>query len=122
MRILLDHCVPAGLRKYLSPHTVKTARQMGWGALKNGALLTEAQHEFDVLITTDTNLKYQQQLPDYDLALIVLRAQANRLPFLLELAPEVLRLVTTLQPGQAHYLFTRKLREIEQRRGRPFKQ
>ena len=59
MRILLDACVPRPLRKLLSGHSIRTAQEMGWGQLKNGALLSEAESNFDVFITKDQNLKYQ---------------------------------------------------------------
>ncbi|MGH9853818.1 MAG: hypothetical protein ACREBD_28585 [Blastocatellia bacterium] len=121
MKILLDHCAPATLRKHLDPHEVKTTRQMKWERLVNGELLNEAQQQFDVLISTDSNLKYQQQLPNYDLGLIVLRGKTNALPSLIELVPQVLDLLETIQPGEVHYLFTAKMLEIEKRRGRRFK-
>jgi hypothetical protein len=62
MNVLLDACVPRPLRKFLPDHTVRTAQEMGWGRLKNGSLLQEAEAQFDVFITTDQNLQYQQNL------------------------------------------------------------
>ncbi|MGE0132228.1 MAG: DUF5615 family PIN-like protein [Blastocatellales bacterium] len=121
MKILLDHCSPATLKKHLEPHEVKTARQMGWGRLENGELLNEAQHEFDVLISTDSNIKYQQRLPDYNISLIVLRGRTNALPSLVELIPQILELLAQIQPGEIHYLFTEEMLEIEKRRGQQFK-
>ena len=53
MKVLLDACVPRPLRKFLPDHTVHTAQEMGWGQLKNGALLKEAESQFDAMITTD---------------------------------------------------------------------
>lgn len=121
MKILLDHCTPATLRKHLAPHEAKTTRQMKWERLVNGDLLDEAQHQFDVLISTDTNIKYQQQLPNYDISLIVLRGKTNALPSLIELVPQVLDVLETIQPRETHYLFTAEMLEIEKRRGRQFK-
>ncbi|MCI0525346.1 MAG: hypothetical protein L0Y75_08805 [Acidobacteria bacterium] len=121
MKILLDHCAPATLRKHLKPHEVKTTRQMKWEHLENGDLLIEAQQEFDAMISTDSNIKYQQQLPNYDLGLIVLRGKTNALPSLIELVPQVLDLLETIQPGEVHYLFTTEMLEIEKKRGRQFK-
>ena len=60
MKVLLDACVPRPLRKFLPDHTVQTAQEMGWGQLKNGALIKETESQFDAFITTDKNLKYQQ--------------------------------------------------------------
>ncbi len=121
MKILFDHCTPATLRKHLHPHEVKTTRRMGWDGLENGDLLGVAQAQFDVLLSTDSNIKYQQQLPDYDIGLIVLRALTNAVPDLLELIPAALAVLSTIQPGEVHYLFTAEMLEIEKQRGRPFK-
>ena len=106
MKILLDHCTPATLRKHLLPHEVKTARQMRWNGLDNGDLLRQAQHQFDVMISTDSNIKYQQTLASYDIGLVVLRAKTNALPSLMELVPGLLKLLPTVQPGIVYYLFT----------------
>jgi hypothetical protein len=62
MRILFDQGTPAPLRRALKNHSVSTAHEMGWAELSNGALLRSAESEFDVLITTDRNIRYQQSL------------------------------------------------------------
>jgi hypothetical protein len=62
MKVLLDACVPRPLRKFLPDHTVQTAQEMGWGQLKNGALLQAVEPEFDAFLTSDQNLKYQQKV------------------------------------------------------------
>ena len=72
MKLLLDACVPRPLRKLLASHTVYTAQEMGWGRLKNGALLRQAEVQFNALISTDQNLKYQQNLVGRKLAIPVL--------------------------------------------------
>jgi hypothetical protein len=64
MRILFDHGTPAPLRRALTAHTVSTAYEMGWAELDNGALLAAAERDFDALVTTDRNLRYQQNLSD----------------------------------------------------------
>ncbi len=121
MNILFDHCMPKPLRKHLRPHTVKTTLEMGWDGLANGDLLREAQTQFDVLLTTDTNIKYQQSIRQYDIGLIVLRALSNAPADLLELVPAVLELLTKIQPGEVHYLFAAEMQALEVRRGRRFK-
>jgi hypothetical protein len=78
MKILFDSCSPRPLRNHLVGHEVTTAQELGWEALKNGELLRRAQAQFDVLISTDSNIEYQQQLPDYDIALIVLRSVSGQ--------------------------------------------
>ena len=73
MRILFDQGVPVPLRRYLTSHAVDTAFERGWSALHNGALLNVAAQEgYDLLMTTDQNLRYQQRLTDRQLAIIVL--------------------------------------------------
>jgi hypothetical protein len=73
MRILFDQGTPLPLRKYLTDHSVVSAYEMGWSSLENGDLLAAAESEgFNVLITTDQNLRYQQNLSDRRIAIIVL--------------------------------------------------
>lgn len=71
--MLFDQGTPAPLRHHLSSHDVSTAYELGWGSLKNGDLLQQAQlHKFEVLVTTDQNLKYQQNLALREIAIVVL--------------------------------------------------
>ena len=72
MNVLLDACVPRLVRKCLNKHTVRTAQEMNWGELKNGALLKVAETQFDCFVTTDKNLKYQQNLTGRRLAILVI--------------------------------------------------
>ena len=73
MRILFDQGTPVPLRRHLTRHVVDTAFECGWSSLHNGELLDVAEQEgYDLLITTDQNLRYQQHLADRQLAIIVL--------------------------------------------------
>ena len=72
MKIFFDQGTPAPLRRILKGHTVSTAYEMGWGSLDNGKLLTAADAKFDVLVTTDKNLRYQQNLERRHLAILIL--------------------------------------------------
>jgi hypothetical protein len=73
MRVLFDQGTPVPLRKHLGSHQVSTAYELGWGILENGALLQHAEsHGFEVLVTTDQNLKYQQNLVNRKIAVVVL--------------------------------------------------
>ena len=72
MRIVFDQGTPAPLRRALSGHTVSTAFELCWSSLTNGDLLREAEAQFDLLITTDQNLRYQQNLAGRRLAILVL--------------------------------------------------
>jgi len=99
MRVLLDACVPKGLRNSLSGHEVRTAPEMGWGDLDNGDLLDAMEGLFDGLVTMDKRLPDQQHIKDRPLGLVVLRAKSNRLADLLPLVPDLLGVLSTLQPG-----------------------
>lgn len=72
MKILLDQGTPAPLRHLLAGDAVTTAYEMGWAALDNGQLLAAAEAAFDVFITTDQNLRYQQNVSGRNLAILVL--------------------------------------------------
>lgn len=72
MRVLFDQGTPVPLRRALTGHTVCTAFEMGWAELENGQLLDVAEAAFDVLITTDQNLRYQTNLTGRRLAILVL--------------------------------------------------
>jgi hypothetical protein len=73
VRVLFDQGTPVPLRHHLSHHSIRTAFELGWSALKNGELLAHAEAEgFEALVTTDRNLKYQQNLTDRRIAIIVL--------------------------------------------------
>ena len=62
MRILLDECVPWPMHRLLTGHACSTVQDLGWGGIKNGDLLQRAEGEFDLFITSDQNLRYQQNL------------------------------------------------------------
>lgn len=72
MRILFDQGTPLPLRAFLKEHDVKTASEMGWSTLSNGELLDAAEQQFDLLITTDQELRTQQNLSGRKLAILVL--------------------------------------------------
>ena len=97
-RVLLDHCVPRPFRKLLAGCTVATASEMGWSQLKNGELLDAAQAaSFDVLITADQSLRYQQNLSTRQIAIIEL--PTNRLRQVAQYAAQVNALLTNILPG-----------------------
>ena len=73
MRVLFDQGTPVPLRQALTGHSVSTAYELGWATLKNGELLGSAEEQgFKVLVTTDTNLRYQQNLAARQIAVVVL--------------------------------------------------
>ncbi len=104
MKILVDECVDWRLSRDIVGHEVKTTRQMGWSIIRNGELLGLAAKQFDVFVTVDRNLSFQQNLPAFVIAVIVLRARTNRLSDLQPLVPELLSCIPTARPGAVTYV------------------
>ena len=101
MRILIDECIDERLRTYLPGHECQTARYAGLAGLKNGDLLTEAETaKFDVFLTADQGIEYQQNLIDRKIAIVVFRAKSSRLKDLLPLIPACLTALESIQAGQ----------------------
>ncbi|PIG91714.1 DUF5615 family PIN-like protein [Gloeocapsopsis sp. IPPAS B-1203] len=101
MRILLDECVPRPLKRELRDHDIRTVIEMGWSGKKNGELLQlMVQEGFTTLLTTDQNLRYQQNLLQAGVAVVVLIAPSNRLPDLIPLIPDVCNVLNTLTLGE----------------------
>jgi hypothetical protein len=82
-------------------HEVKTARQMGWTTIKNGELITLAAEQFDVFVTVDRNLSFQQNLVSIPITVVVLQAKTNRLADLRPLVPSLLAAIESARPGAA---------------------
>lgn len=99
MRLLLDECVPARLRQALPSHQVSTVVQEGWSGIKNGKLLALAAAGFDAFITVDKNLPYQQDTSKLPVAVLVLDAASNELPYLLPLVPALEDALVNLKLG-----------------------
>jgi len=99
MKVLLDECVPRKLRLELAEHDVLTVTERGWSGVKNGKLLALAEAEFDVFLTVDQNLKYQQNLKAFNLGIILLVARNNRLKTLLPLMYETRRAIENIKTG-----------------------
>ena len=97
MKILFDQGTPAPLRHTLAGHTVSTAHEMGWSVLENGALLSAAEAAFDAFITTDQNLRYQQNLAGRRLAILVL--PTTSWPSIQLHLPKIAAAIDALRPG-----------------------
>ena len=100
MKLLLDECVPQRLRYDFPYHYVYTAKTAELLGVKNGALLRAAAAQFDVLITVDQKMPLQQNLRNFDLAVIVLIAKPCRYPQLKLLAPRVLQVLPQIKAGE----------------------
>jgi len=98
LKILLDHNLPRYLKPLLTPHKVSTARELGWNELKNGLLLAAAEEAgFDLLLTADKNMSYQQNLAGRRIAIRVLGLQ--QWPALRPYVPLVLKALEEVTPG-----------------------
>ena len=99
MKLLLDECTPKRLRLDFSGHVVHTVEEAGLKGLKNGALLQIASSRFDVLITVDQNIPFQQHLPNFPIAIVILTARSNRYSELRVLVPKVEEALLGIKPG-----------------------
>jgi predicted nuclease of predicted toxin-antitoxin system len=99
VRVLLDECLPRRLKRELLGHDVRTAPEMGWASKTNGELLALAAADFDVFLTSDRNLSYQQNVAAFDVAVIVLVARSNRMDDLRPLVPRILEALVTAKAG-----------------------
>jgi predicted nuclease of predicted toxin-antitoxin system len=104
MRVLLDECVPRALRRELIGHEVKTVAEVGWAGVKNGELLQMAARRFDVLLTVDTNLQYQQNFAGLELAVVVVHAASNDIAVLRPLMPAVLTAMAETKRGTVTHI------------------
>ena len=98
MRILLDESVPAPLGALLAEHRCTTVQKRGWAGVKNGALLALAAQEFDVLLTADRGMEYQQNLQTLAVAVLVLQAPSNRMRDVELLLPAIRAALVHLKP------------------------
>ena len=90
MKVFLDECIDWRLSREIAGHDVRTARDVDWTGVKNGELLRRVAASFDVFITVDSNLSFQQNLKVLPVAVVVLRARRNRLADLRPLLPDLL--------------------------------
>jgi hypothetical protein len=97
MRIVFDQGTPAPLRRHLPGHSVSTAYELGWETLANGDLLAAAEGQFDLLLTTDKNLRYQRNLRGRKLAILVL--PTTSWPEIQKHTAEIAAAIASMPPG-----------------------
>jgi predicted nuclease of predicted toxin-antitoxin system len=100
MKLLIDECLPRALKRLFGEHECRTVQEMGWSGKKNGELLSLAEIEFEVLVTIDQGMEYQQSLAHRKIAVLVLRAPSNQIEDLAPLVPAALAALRGAQPGQ----------------------
>jgi hypothetical protein len=99
-KLLLDECVPRNFRSHLSDHDCLTVPEAGWTGKKNGELLVLAENAgFQVFISLDQGIEFQQNLTGRKIAVIVLRAKSNRLADLIPLTEKILMSLSSIEPG-----------------------
>jgi predicted nuclease of predicted toxin-antitoxin system len=103
MRILLDECVTKKMKSHLTEFEVKTVVEMNWGGTKNGNLMRIAiDNGFDILLTIDKNLEYQQNLNRYPISVIILIVKRSKIEYLLELIPEFKAKINSFEKGKSY--------------------
>ena len=103
MKLLLDECIRR-LAQEIKDHEVVTVPEAGWAVVKNAELLRLAQAQFDVFVTVDRNLSFQQHLPQFNVAVIVLQARTNRLEDLRPLVPRLRGILAAAPKGQVTWI------------------
>jgi hypothetical protein len=108
MRVLLDECIDEALRHAIAGHNCQTCRYAGLKGLTNGRLLAAAEElGFEVLITVDRNMQYQQRLRGRKIAMVILEARTTNIDDLLALVPAVLTALEALKSGEVVRIGTR---------------
>ena len=98
--MLLDECVPRKLKREIPDHEISTVTECGWSGLKNGELLSLAEVEFDVFLTMDQNLSFQQNLERFRIGIVLMVASNNRFKTLLPLMPKVIQAIDQASDGE----------------------
>ena len=96
---MIDECLNWRICRALTGHYCASVQKVGWGGLTNGVLLKNAEAEFDVFITADSNISFQQNVAIFKIAVIVLHAESTQLHHTMLLMPKVSSLLATLKPG-----------------------
>lgn len=99
MRVLLDESIPIDFARDLQELDAQTVVGLGWAGLKNGALLRQAVGQFQVLVTMDKNLQFQQNLAAHAIGVVLIRARSNRIDDLRPLVPQIINAVAASEPG-----------------------
>jgi hypothetical protein len=102
MKLLLDECVVRDLKRDLAAHDVSTVVEAGFGGLENGQLLRAAAGKYDIFITVDRNLPFQQNIASLQIAVLILSSTGITYADLKPLVPKILSQLSTTQPGRIY--------------------
>ena len=102
MKVLIDECAPKALKTFLAKHghECRTVQEAGWSGKQNGELLALTETAFDVLVTVDTNLRYQQNLAGRKIAIVVIQSSSSRLDHLVQFFPACVSALHEIKPGE----------------------
>ena len=105
MKILLDECVTKHLKPFLLDHDVFTVREMDWSGVKNGKLMSQCvENHFEILLTIDKNLQYQQNLEKYPITIVILNCPSSKIEDLKKFVPIFLDKVSSVDKHKAYIL------------------
>jgi hypothetical protein len=104
MKVLLDECLPKKIKREVQADFVRTVPEMGWAGTKNGALLRLMELEFNVFLTNDQNLEYQQSLKQFEIAIVILVALTNDIEDLKPLMPAANDAIRTIGSKEIKYI------------------
>lgn len=105
MKILLDECVTKHLKPFLVGHEVFTVRELGWSGIKNGVPMKQCvEEQFDILLTIDKNLQYQQNLDSYPITIIILNSITSKVEELKDFIPLFLKKIQNFEKNKAYIL------------------
>lgn len=113
MKVLLDECVDWRLMRDLQKHTAKSVKQLGWEHVEDGELLRRASAEFDVFLTVDKDLPYQQNFASFDIAVVILRARTTRLSDLRALLSALRATLDMVENGMVYVLDWRDITRVK---------
>src|SRR5882757_2184823 len=100
MRILIDECVDPRIKQLFDRHYIATVHECGWEGLEDAPLLLQAQDDFDVLLTLDRNLEFQQNISKLRLGLLVIQVPKNQIAYYRAIGAEILAAINEIGPGK----------------------
>jgi hypothetical protein len=100
MRVLLDEQLPIDLASQLRGHALESVADRGWAGVRNGELLRRMTGYYDVLITMDRGIEFQQQISTFPFGIVIVRARSNRVQHLSPLVPAILAAIAATKSGQ----------------------
>ena len=108
MRVLIDECVDPRVKRLLRAHQAATILGLGWGKLPDREILTRARDQFDVLVTADKSIEFQQNLTKYGLGLVVVHVRRNHIAHYHEVEADLLTAIESVAPGRVFHVWSKR--------------